>query len=180
MSERIELSNRLCNINADVSPDDVIVAFSYNLKPDDSYDPTEGFVAVTSSRVYVYENDTLISDYDASLITEYILTSGVGCVFAECICDGVHVLLCRGDMTHKDAYASIIRQLNHKLENGKYSYAYEEDIDVKCPKCVEKDENGYNLGSWISTQRQAKKDQKGLIITPEQIANLNCLVIVWY
>lgn len=145
MTEREKLTARFCHINKNRDPKDAIVAFSFDLKSDDSYDPVDGFVAITEEKVYVYENDRLIADYDAKKISKYIFTPGVGCVFAECICDGKHYLLARGTMGHKDAYASIIWQLNRKIEHGKYDYKYEEDIDTVCPKCGRK----YPPGSHI-------------------------------
>lgn len=153
MSERIELTSRLCRINPDVSPEDVIVAFSFDLKHDESEEPTDGFVAVTDKKVYVYEHDVLIAGYDTEKITEYKYVAGVGCVFAECTVDGVHTLLCRGSMSHRDAYSSILWQLNRRLEHGsKYNYAYEEDLDTVCPECQRK----YPPGSHICPHCTAK------------------------
>ncbi len=134
MSERAELTTRLCRINQSIKPDDVVVAFGFDLCPDEN-SPVDGFVAVTSTHVYVYEDDRLAADFDQDKISEYIFTNGVGCVFAECVYDGEHMLLCRATMEHRDLISSVIWQLNRRRERGTYSYAYENEIDVTCPKC---------------------------------------------
>ena len=152
MGERLALTSRLCRINSDVCADDVIVAFAYDL-PREGYGTVDGFVAVTTDRVYVYEDDRLLADYNAADVTEYIFTNGVGCVFAECVADGVHVMLCRASMSHKDTISSIIWQLSRRLERGTYSYAYEEDTDVKCPTCGRR----YPPGSHVCPHCTAKK-----------------------
>ncbi len=152
MSDRIKLAERLSKLNGNVATDDVIVAFGFDLRPDDSYESTDGFVAVTDDRIYIYENDTLQSELDATKVSEYIFTMGVGCVFAECVYDGTHTLLCRGTMANKDAYSSIIWQLNRRIEHGTYNYRYEEDIDVICPQCNRK----YPPGSHICPHCTAK------------------------
>ncbi len=152
MSERKELTSRLCRINPEITPEEVIVAFSYDLKHDESEELTDGFVAVTDKKVYVYEHDVLIADYDTDKITEYKYVAGVGCAFAECTYDGKHTLLCRGTMGRRDAYSSILWQLNRRLELGKYNYAYEADIDTVCPTCQRK----YPPGSHICPHCTAK------------------------
>lgn len=152
MGERQELTVRLCRINGAVRQDDVIVAFRFDLMPDGN-DNADGFVAVTTDRIYVYESDRLIADYDADSITEYIFNLGVGCVFAECVCNGVHTLLCRATMGHKDLISSVIWQLNRRRERGVYNYNYEEDTDVKCPTCGRR----YPPGSHICPHCTAKK-----------------------
>ena len=151
VSERAALTSRLCRINKDVSADDVVVAFAFDL-PREGYGVVDGFVAVTTERVYVYEDDRLTADYDASGITEYVFTNGVGCVFAECVYNGAHMMLCRASMSHKDTIAAIIWQLTRRLERGTYSYAYEEDTDVKCPTCGRK----YPPGSHVCPHCTAK------------------------
>ncbi len=134
MKDRIMLQNRLCRINPEVSPEDVIVAFPFDLAPEGDV-KTDGFVAVTTSDVYVYENDVLMLRLKSADIDEYIFSNGVGCVFAECVTNGVHRLLCRATMAQRDLISSIIWQLNRRMERGTYSYAYEEETDVKCPTC---------------------------------------------
>ena len=158
MSERTELTGRLCRINSAVKEDDVIVAFGFDLMPEDNK-PTDGFVAVTTSHVYVYEDDRLAADFDTDKITEYIFTNGVGCVFAECVYNGEHMLLCRATMGHRDLISSIIWQLNRRMERGTYNYAYEADTDVKCPKCGSK----YPPGSHVCPHCTAKSGYLGRV-----------------
>ncbi len=52
-------------------------------------------------------------------------------------------------------------------------------IDFKTKNGYEYDENGYNLGIWISNQRQEKKGHVHNKITPEQIAKLKAIGMVW-
>ncbi len=151
MSERTELTSRLCRINDGVSPDDVIVAFAFDLMPEGNL-PVDGFVAVTASHVYVYEDDRLAADFDSEKISEYIFTNGVGCVFAEIVYGGEHMLLCRATMGHRDLIASVVWQLNRRRERGTYSYAYEDDVDVKCPNCGRR----YPPGSHVCPHCTAK------------------------
>jgi ATP-binding cassette subfamily B protein len=98
-------------------------------------EPVDGYVAITKTCIYVYEDDNLKRKYDAHSVTEYKFTPGVGCVFAECTIDGHDVLLCRASMDKKDEIAAIMSRLNKMLEAGKFSYDYEAEIDKKCPKC---------------------------------------------
>ncbi|MCD7788319.1 MAG: ATP-binding cassette domain-containing protein [Firmicutes bacterium] len=136
MSERLELASRLCKLNPDIKEEDVTVAFGYDLKPDAGTAPTEGFVAVTADKIYIYEHDELLKTYNTDDVDEYFFTSGVGCVFAECsLKSGGHVLLCRATMGHIDVISSIVWQLNRQKKGVAYSYRYEKDVDVKCPTC---------------------------------------------
>ncbi len=136
MSERLELASRLCKLNPNIKEEDVTVAFGYDLKPDAGTAPTEGFVAVTADKIYIYEHDELLKTYNTDDVEEYFFTSGVGCVFAECsLKTGGHVLLCRATMGHIDVISSIIWQLNRQKKGAAYSYRYEKDVDVKCPTC---------------------------------------------
>ncbi|NLN23655.1 MAG: hypothetical protein GX164_06395, partial [Clostridiales bacterium] len=50
-------------------------------------EPVDGYVAITKTCIYVYEDDNLKRKYDAHSVTEYKFTPGVGCVFAECTID---------------------------------------------------------------------------------------------
>ncbi len=151
MNERKKLVDRLCRLDPGINADDVIVAFPFDLQPEGD-SRVDGFVAVTSSDVYVYENDELRLRIEADAISEYIFTNGVGCIFAECVTDGVHRLLCRATNVHKDLISSIIWQLNRRMERGTYNYSYEKDVDVKCPTCGRR----YPPGSHICPHCTAK------------------------
>ncbi len=152
MSDRIKLTERFCKLHPDAAPEDVVVAFGFDLSPDESHRSTNGFVAVTNDGVFIYENNVLTAEYETTKISEYKYTLGVGCVFCECIYDGTHVIICRGTMANKDTYASVMWQLNRKIEKGVYDYRYEADIDVVCPTCNRK----YPPGSHICPHCTAK------------------------
>lgn len=152
MDNRAKLISSLLQTDSNLSEKDIVMPLGFNLQPDNSHTQVRGLIAVTDKKAIVYSNGDKISEINMGDISEFILRTGIGCIFIEYkTADGLF-LLCRSDMKDKDAYASIVKQLNKYKKSKKYNVNYEKDIEVSCPTCG----RPYRPGSRIC-DRCAKK-----------------------
>lgn len=139
-ARRDVLWQRLHAVDADISRDDVIVIFSYDLcdrvtDENRTNQLADGLCALTKERLIVYRNGSRVREIALANASDFRITAGVGSVTAECTVDGADMLICRGDSSHVAEYGAIMKRINKYKESGSYNYDYEKDVNRFCEKC---------------------------------------------
>ena len=107
--------------------------------------PQIGYAALVDDVFYIIEHERERARYPISAMTEFHATSGIGEVALECLCDGRLTVLCRGDLSHQNEYATIAKRINHYIDTGLFDPEYDKSYNRYCPKCGRKYRAGSNI-----------------------------------
>lgn len=136
MENRQALTKRLCTLDTSLVAEDILIAYGYDLMPDDTRIRCDGIAAFCRDRFLLYRDGKRILEIPHSAIDSFTFRQGIGCVFTEYKDkDGTDHLLCRGAMQYLDTFASVIKEMNRYLEGKQIHYEYEKELDRVCPKC---------------------------------------------
>lgn len=136
MENRKKLTTRLCSLDPSLHEEDILLAYGYDLLPDDSRDRCDGIAALLQDRFVLYRNNEMCVSLPLEQVKEFTFRQGIGCVFTEYTDkDGTDHLLCRGDMQYLNTFAAVIKEMNRHLEGKPIHYEYEAELDRICPKC---------------------------------------------
>lgn len=104
-----------------------------------------GYMALVDDVLYVIENGAEKAHYPLTALSEFHANSGVGEVSMECRYEDRLLVLCRGDMSHQNEYATIAKRLNHYKETSLFDPDYDKSYNRYCPKCGRKYRHGSNI-----------------------------------
>ncbi|MFA6947779.1 MAG: ABC transporter transmembrane domain-containing protein [Eubacteriales bacterium] len=135
MKKREELTKTFCGLYKNAAPEDVIVAFEYDLESDAKTERRCGIIGVTHDKIVKYLDGEYIGEYDLCDTKEWKCVPGVGCTTLEFKYQDDEHMLCRADMAYNALYAAIAKRLNRYIETHSYGYDYEKDMARICPKC---------------------------------------------
>ena len=131
-----ELFARAVSWGASASEAEVIAIFDYNLASTAQGGKLDGIILVTENEIFQYENGALISNVSLSLVKEFRVIQGVGCVLAEYETKiGEHVLLCRADNRYESVIGSNLKMLNHYFSYGRSAIGKTSFRRKTCEKC---------------------------------------------
>ncbi|MBQ8248919.1 MAG: ABC transporter ATP-binding protein [Clostridia bacterium] len=139
--ERTEaLLEKLHDVDSQLSHEDVIVAFTYDLadRADDENltdQRVDGLVALTKDTLTVYQNGKKHKEIPLDKAEDFRTTPGVGSVIAECTYDGHDMLVCRGDNSHTAEYGAIMKRINRYNETGEFNTEFMRELNRVCEKC---------------------------------------------
>ena len=136
MENRKQLTARVCKLDPTLREDDVLLAYGFDLLPDDSRTRCDGIAALQKDRFLLFQDGRQILNLPLDQVKEFIFRQGIGCVFTEYKDkEDTEHLLCRADMQYLNAFAAVIKEMNRHLEGKTIHYEYEEELDRVCPKC---------------------------------------------
>ncbi|MGM9624815.1 MAG: ABC transporter ATP-binding protein [Eubacteriales bacterium] len=104
-----------------------------------------GYVCLVEDTVYVIEEEREKAHYPLESLSEFRADSGIGEVSLECRYQNKLLVLCRGDMSHQNEYATIAKRLNHYKETGLWDADYDKTYNRYCPKCGRKYRHGSSI-----------------------------------
>lgn len=107
--------------------------------------PVKGYLALVDDVLYIVENGAETAHYPLAELSDFRADSGVGEVAMECRHNGEIRILCRGDMSHQNEYATVAKRLNHYKETGYLDPDYDKNYNRFCPKCGRKYRHGSNI-----------------------------------
>ena len=154
-----ELFERAHKLQPELSHDEVVSLWEYDLDREAPRGLKDGFVLISDKVLTVYENDEIAISEPMENIKEFRFQAGVGCVFAEYVNkSGESFLISRASSSHKTRIATAIKAANHYFLFG--SHAFEKYFPAAnvCPKCG----RAYRQGSetcltCIDTTKAAKR-----------------------
>ena len=107
--------------------------------------PQTGYAALVEDVFYIIENERERAQYPIASMSEFHATSGIGEVALECLIDGRLTVLCRGDLSHQNEYATIAKRCNHYIDTKLFDPEYDKNYNRFCPKCGRKYRAGSNI-----------------------------------
>ncbi len=157
-SKNKPLYQRAKKLRPELSEEDIVSLWEYDLDLHDPQKKCDGFVVIDKQKGTVYENGNEVRSFSLDTVEELKFTAGVGCVFAEYIDkNGEEILLSRADCQYKNKMASAIKAANNYLcydEQAFHKYAPQELV---CPKCGK----SYRKGSQTCLECFSKRKMIG-------------------
>ena len=136
MENRKLLTARVCGLDPSLKEEDILLAYGFDLLPDDSKNRCDGIAVLLKDRYILYRDSKQILSLPLEQVKEFVFRQGIGCVFTEYKDkDDTEHLLCRADMQYLNTFAAVIKEMNRYLEGKGIHYEYEEELDRVCPKC---------------------------------------------
>ena len=144
MENRKLLTARICTLDVSIREEDVLLAYGFDLLPDDSRKRCDGIAVLLKDRYLLYTDSKQVLSLPLDQVKEFVFRQGIGCVFTEYKDkDDVEHLLCRADMQYLNTFAAVIKEMNRHLEDKGIHYEYEaecvrnaEDLIVPVPRSV--------------------------------------------
>ncbi len=107
---------------------------SHSLTVEDNR-PVIGYGCLSEDTLYFFEDGALRDAYPMSSLSDFKVQVGIGQAALECRRDGKLLILCRGDLSHKEEYAVIARHLNRYKETGVIPDDYDVSYHHICETC---------------------------------------------
>lgn len=146
MENRQVLTERVLSLDKSICAEDILLPIDFNLSPSSRKNRVDGITVLLKDKIVVFRDGEKIYEIKLSDVKEVIFRNGIGCVFIECeLKSGDWRMLCRSDMQYRDFYAAASREINNYLEGKNISYAYEAEINHRCPKCNRQFRPGSNI-----------------------------------
>lgn len=146
MENRQVLTERVLSLDKSICAEDILLPIDFNLSPSSRKNRVDGITVLLKDKIVVFRDGEKIYEIKLSDVKEVIFRNGIGCVFIECeLKSGDWRMLCRSDMQYRDFYAAASREINKYLEGKNISYAYEAEINHRCPKCNRQFRPGSNI-----------------------------------
>ena len=146
-TERVSYQEKIIEICPELSREDIILHFAYNLHPTDPTGRCKGIVAVSREELIVIRDGEVINRIPHSCVESLQAENGVGsCTVAyKCKSDGEYHLLCRMDMSLGKKALHASKRFN-RISEGVGFASYDPSADPsrrrkndenggRCPKC---------------------------------------------
>ena len=132
------LTEKIKKALPDLSSDDIVCAFAFNLDRDDAQKRRDGLFVSDKERIRVFCDGEVCLDISVADVSEIKTDNGVGCIYISYVsrADSSVNLICRSDMSTSKRIIHVIKKYNHFLEDGKRigALADSEKLD-RCEKC---------------------------------------------
>ena len=146
MQNRTVLTERVLRMDPSLREEDVLLPVDYNLTATARRDHVDGIAALTKDRLLVFEDGEKKREIPLSDVAEAAFRKGIGCCFIEYRDrENRWSILCRSDGQYVDLYAAAAREIGRYLEGKEISYAYEAEVNHRCPKCGRQFRPGSNI-----------------------------------
>ena len=146
MQNRTVLTERVLRMDPSLREEDVLLPVDYNLTATARRDHVDGIAALTKDRLLVFEDGEKKREIPLSDVEEVSFRKGIGCCFIEYRDrENRWNILCRSDGQYVDLYAAAAREIGRYLEGKEISYAYEAEVNHRCPKCGRQFRPGSNI-----------------------------------
>ncbi len=146
MQNRTTLTERALRMDPSLREEDILLPVDFNLTPTARHEHTDGITVLTKDRFVVFGDGEKKGEIPLSNVAEVIFRKGIGCCFIEYRDkDGGWHILCRSDGQYLDFYAAAAREISRYLDGNEISYAYEAEVNHRCPKCGRQFRPGSNV-----------------------------------
>ena len=135
-SKNKRLYERAKSFRPELSEEDVISLWEYNLDLEEPQGKCDGFVLIDSKTCTVYENGKEKMAFSLDTVEEFKFSAGVGCVFAEYSNkNGEAFIISRADCNHKHKVASAVKAVNNFMRYDEHAFHKHAPQELVCPKC---------------------------------------------
>ena len=135
-SKNKRLYERAKSFRPELSEEDVISLWEYNLDLEEPQGKCDGFVLIDSKTCTVYENGKEKMAFSLDTVEEFKFSAGVGCVFAEYSNkNGEAFIISRADCNHKHKVASAVKAVNNFMRYDEHAFHKYAPQELVCPKC---------------------------------------------
>lgn len=146
MQNRTTLTERALRMDPSLREEDILLPVDFNLTPTARHEHTDGITVLTKDRFVVFGDGEKKGEIPLSDVAEVTFRKGIGCCFIEYRDkDGGWHILCRSDGQYLDFYAAAAREISRYLDGNEISYAYEAEVNHRCPKCGRQFRPGSNV-----------------------------------
>ena len=118
-SDRVDgLTEKIKKSLPDLSPEDTVCAFAFNLDRDEAQKRRDGLFVADRERIRVFCDGEVSLDISVADVSEIKTDNGVGCIYISYVSrqDGSVNLICRSDMSASKRIIHVIKKFNHFLE----------------------------------------------------------------
>ena len=135
-SKNKRLYDRAKEFRPELTEEDVVSLWEYNLDLDEPQGKRDGFVLIDAKTCTVYEDGKEKTSFSLSTVDEFKFFAGVGCVFVECATkDGDSFLLSRADCNYKPKIATAVKAANNYMRYDEHAFHKHAPQERICPKC---------------------------------------------
>ena len=77
------LTARVCGLDPSLKEEDILLAYGFDLLPDDSKNRCDGIAVLLKDRYILYRDSKQILSLPLEQVKEFVFRQGIGCVFTE-------------------------------------------------------------------------------------------------